>query len=229
MGIFYSVNHWGDNPEATITLADNGDVILSAPVPAVYNVTLTMKEHKEGSTTYLKSTIGQKVTVRPTFSEFGITHGTIDFEKGEIELFTGSPWNIRVWSPFGGYEENPGFDELYYRVSYAEGRPESVAAADSSDEYPYGMTLYDTAQGLDLNYADGIRMAVKMNGAESRPYDFTFNFAGGGIVTGVIDIPAHNDADARYFDLNGIETRRPEAPGVYIRVVDGKAEKFIVR
>lgn len=226
---FDSRDHWGENPEPSVSLADNGDVILSTPVPAVYNVTLTMKEHKEGSTTYLKSTIGQKVTVRPTFSEFGITHGTIDFEKGEIELFTGSPWNIRVWSPFGGYEENPGFDELYYRVSYAEGRPESVAAADSADEYPYGMTLYDTAQGLDLNYADGIRMAVKVNGAESRPYDFTFNFAGGGIVTEVLDIPAHNDADARYFDLNGIETRRPEAPGVYIRVVDGNAEKFIVR
>lgn len=222
---------WGDNPEPSIRLAENGDIMLTAPVPAIYNVILTMDEHKEGNKTFKKTTINRQVTVKPTFRNFIMGKDCeIDTDRNVITVWTGEPWGIKLWSPFGGdpYADIAGFDELYYRVHYADGRRSVPAKAESA--YPYDMTKYDAATGIDLNYADGLEMAVKVNGATSDKQDFTFSFAGGGIVTGIDVVESGSeDVSVRYFDLSGVEIKAPTEAGVYIRVADGKASKITVR
>lgn len=222
---------WGDNPEPSVRLAENGDIMLTAPVPAIYNVILTMKEHKEGDKTFKKTTINRQVTVKPTFRNFIMGKNCeMDLDRNVITVWTGEPWGIKLWSPFGGdpYADIAGFDELYYRVHYADGRRSAPAKAESA--YPYDMTKYDSATGIDLNYADGLEMAVKVNGATSDKQDFTFSFAGGSIVTGIDGVEADGeDVSVRYFDLSGVEIKAPTEAGVYIRVADGKASKITVR
>lgn len=222
---------WGDNPEPSVRLAENGDIMLTAPVPAIYNVILTMKEHKEGDKTFKKTTINRQVTVKPTFRNFIMGKSCeMDLDRNVITVWTGEPWGIKLWSPFGGdpYADIAGFDELYYRVHYADGRRSAPAKAESA--YPYDMTKYDAATGIDLNYADGLEMAVKVNGATSDKQDFTFSFAGGSIVTGIDGVEADGeDVGVCYFDLSGVEIKAPTEAGVYIRVADGKASKITVR
>lgn len=222
------VNTYGGyaQEDASVSVSDNGDITLHAPVPSVYNVTLTMPRHKEGEkTTYNKSTLKQKVTVKPTFEAFRMSGATIDTETNVISVTTTQPLAMQVWSPYADISaDDSGFDELYYRVEYDESRESAPARA--AGEYPYGMTKYDPARGIDLNYAKSLEMAVKVNGAPSDNHRFSFDYYGNGIVTGIGTV--ENAPDARWYDLQGMEIAAPTAPGVYIRVAGGSAAKVVL-
>lgn len=153
--------------------------------------------------------LGDETVETPKFeqSEDFTVQGNSIMAKGTIKL---------------NFKAIDGYD-IFYQVT-----PKSQAAAKVRTKAPCvdahaGFTKHD---GTDIELTkDHASISVfacnPKTGAHSEPAVYALD-----ITTGIAEIEAADNGEARYYNLQGVQIAKPEK-GTYIRVINGKATKII--
>lgn len=214
-----------DNP--SVEIDNNGDIYLKANVPGTYNVKISMAHHvTQDGKHYPADSRKMTVTVKPSLREMQVGDSRIIYDNVNHTITYSSGMeaeDIRAVNfslPFAG--------ELYYsrKALQYEGKDLPLFAPRAESEYPYGLTDVTTDGNINLINVAGLKLAHKVNGVVSDPVEITM---GDGIMTAIEALTGEPESEARYFDLSGVEVRRPTQKGVYVRVSNGKAVKVHVK
>lgn len=234
-----AVNAKGDDIEAEEVEYDGDEVMFSFSEAGVYNTTLNWsgnEEYKEGSLNlgniaiYVEPRIGNN------------TKGVIfsHAENGDIEVraAAGDTPAALVFAP-GASDHKINFsmdnaDELWYRVSMYVAAPAAhsfFAPARVTDADNF--TQHDGVSTVTLPGEHGtIEMYTIKNNVKSPVEKALYTNDASmldDIMTGVAGINAE-DGEAIYYNVNGTIVDSNELlPGIYVRVLGGKAEKVLVK
>lgn len=144
---------------------------------------------------------------------------------------------IPTYSNDGGTKHTyswPEGQEFYYQLSTQNGEQARAFRANDLDGWTKaeGNTL--TIDTEDHNLAAGQMLNIKtktvkqtINGPiETETY---FNMPAEGGMSGIAGVETDSNADVRYFNLEGVEMHGDLAPGLYIRLTSGNAQKVNVK
>ena len=158
-----------------------------------------------------------------------------------IEYVVGRPFNVQV-------KEDPKQEGIVENVA----REISIRTANQEAELtvnaPQGATVYyqlsdvvntqnraiegyTEATGnvikLASNTSGNLSLYYSLNGEDSEPVTYAYSVLLD-LSTGVESIDAANEEGAEFFNLQGVKVKNPES-GLYIKVVNGKATKVMIR
>ena len=144
---------------------------------------------------------------------------------------------IPTYSNDGGTKHTyswPEGQEFYYQLSTQNGEQARAFRANDLDGWTKaeGNTL--TIDTEDHNLAAGQMLHINtktvkqtINGPiETETY---FNMPAEGGMSGIAGVETDSNADVRYFNLEGVEMHGDLAPGLYIRLTSGNAQKVNVK
>lgn len=221
----HSANHsyyhglWlGNSPKASATeklrgaFNENDDFVMHANVAGRYNVTVRTKPGY-----YTKDTHSFTVLVDPVVEgsiEFSIPFQYDDANQ-TIILDRDSDWSsVEVFTGHWG--------DIYYSVE--KDSPAPVMRVTSEDQTA-GMTEARYSR-VNLTDAKSLTVQQKVNGLVTPVLTYALD---PGNLTGIDSVDSE-EAEALYFTLQGVQLdRRPTDKGIYIRVINGKSEKYYVR
>lgn len=198
---------------------------LNIPVAGTYE----MEGFFTGDDSFDKASVKRTIEVYPTLKSLGLTINNTKIVAGEA---------IKVNAADPNY---PGYDSDRARVDVRAGMPQVKGleiwykkvetsapaarsnvrrAAPSTDGY----TLYKDGMKIEPNTS--YSMLIKQNGVwNAEPQDFSISTLD---ETVGVDEIATEEGEARYFNLQGVEVANPES-GIYVKIVNGKATKVLVK
>ena len=234
-----AVNAKGDDIEAEEVEYDGDEVMFSFNEAGVYDTTLNWsgdEEYKEGSLNLGKITIYVEPKIGDNTKGVIFSHA----ENGDIEVraAAGDTPAALVFAP-GASDHKIKFnmdnaDELWYRVSMYVAAPAAhsfFAPARVTDADNF--TQHDGVSTVTLPGEHGtIEMYTIKNNVKSPVEKALYTNDASmldDIMTGVAGINAE-DGEAIYYNVNGTIVDSNELlPGIYVRVLGGKAEKVLVK
>ncbi|MDE6218165.1 MAG: hypothetical protein K2F64_04105, partial [Muribaculaceae bacterium] len=218
----------GENVASTsfVEHSDNAfNFSLNIPVAGTYE----MEGFFTGDDSFDKASVKRTIEVYPTLESLGLTINNTRIVAGE---------SIKVNAADPNY---PGYDSDRARVDVRAGMPQvkgleiwykkvetsapaarnNVRRAAPSTE---GYTLYKDGMKIEPNTS--YSMLLKQNGVwNAEPQNFSISALD--MTVGVDEITTE-EGEARYFNLQGVEVVNPES-GIYVKIVNGKATKVLVK
>lgn len=212
---------WIGKPEATIT--EDGDFQFNANIPGVYNVTIRTIRGL-----YTEDSRSFRVIVDPNISakDIDIWHDYMYYDADNQTLYY-DPDNadlskVQIFTGFWG----PTYHKVEEKSSNS---PIVMFAASEIAEREDHTDEWDMINGrqMDLSNASSVKVQQKVNGQITPVIEFAVTPDASKIPTGVAGVNA--DMTERYFTLDGMEIPKPSQQGVYVKVVNGRSTKIIIR
>lgn len=147
-------------------------------------------------------------------------HNNKEYSPDDIVEFTGLESGAHIYYRHGG--DNPDPENAFAEDLNPAKAPRRAAALDENPTY--NNTTHP------LIYQEGMKVKYLAKAPGKAASAINYIALSNGTITGVSNILADNDNEAVYYNLQGVRVGRSThlQPGLYIRVVAGKASKVVI-
>lgn len=219
---------------ANVVLAEEGEEeeITAADITAIVNIVLESSKGKMGMKRHAAVVATEDRLVSDNFKVRGNEPITIDVKLENTADYAALQADIKLPEGMQLQDVVKGARASNHSMVYnvnADGILKVVIYSLSNEAFLNAEgSLFSLVVKAREDCNDIIIDGIRASDASSNTYNL--GFKGGYNLTDTTGIPTISDAaEAQYFTLQGVRVDRPERGGIYIRIIDGKSSKVVIR